>query len=87
MRTLHASSSSWLSMLPSSLTPLKRTIENIKDPLYRLDKILVLENLIFDKPAYVPSSVPFDPIPNPKIQLGLGLTLKSLGRKYHSVNI
>lgn len=35
MRTLHASSSSWLSMLPTSLTPLKRTIENIKDPLYR----------------------------------------------------
>ena len=36
MRTLHTSSSSWLSMLPTSLTPLKRTIENIKDPLYRL---------------------------------------------------
>jgi len=35
MKTLHSSSSSWLQLLPSSLTPLKRTVENIKDPLYR----------------------------------------------------
>jgi len=35
MRTLHSSSSNWLSLLPTSLTPLKRTVENIKDPLYR----------------------------------------------------
>merc|ERR1712073_278746 len=35
MRTLHSSSSGWLSLLPASLTPLKRTVENIKDPLYR----------------------------------------------------
>merc|ERR1719233_871364 len=35
MRTLHTSSSEWLSLLPTSLNPLKRTVENIKDPLYR----------------------------------------------------
>merc|ERR1719158_181676 len=35
MRTLHTSSSSWLALIPTSVTPLKRTIENIKDPLYR----------------------------------------------------
>jgi len=35
MKALHSSSSSWLSLLPTSLTPLKRTVENIKDPLYR----------------------------------------------------
>merc|ERR1711892_1659615 len=35
MRTLHTSSSEWLSLLPSTLNPLKRTVENIKDPLYR----------------------------------------------------
>merc|ERR1719481_1759741 len=35
MRTLHGNSSSWLSLLPTSISPLKRTIENIKDPLYR----------------------------------------------------
>merc|ERR1712241_455006 len=35
MKTLHSSSSSWLQLLPTSLTPLKRTVENIKDPLYR----------------------------------------------------
>ena len=39
MKTLHSSSSSWLQLLPSSLTPLKRTVENIKDPLYRLAAI------------------------------------------------
>ena len=35
MRTLHSSSESWLALLPASLAPLKRTVENIKDPLYR----------------------------------------------------
>merc|ERR1712106_1106230 len=35
MRTLHGSTSTWLQPIPASVTPLKRTIENIKDPLYR----------------------------------------------------
>lgn len=35
MRTLHTSSSGWLALLPTTLSPLKRTVENIKDPLYR----------------------------------------------------
>jgi len=35
MKTLHTSSSEWLAMLPTALNPLKRTVENIKDPLYR----------------------------------------------------
>jgi len=35
MRTLHARSEEWISVLPATLTPLKRTLENIKDPLYR----------------------------------------------------
>merc|ERR1712020_59240 len=35
MRSLHESVSNWLSSLPKSLNPLKRTAENIKDPLYR----------------------------------------------------
>merc|ERR1719334_2948578 len=35
MKTLHTSSSEWLAMLPTALSPLKRTVENIKDPLYR----------------------------------------------------
>jgi dynein heavy chain 1 len=35
MRTMHASSSAWLALLPTTVTPLKRTVENIKDPLYR----------------------------------------------------
>merc|ERR1712130_219469 len=35
MRTMEANTSSWLSLLPTSLNPLKRTVENIKDPLYR----------------------------------------------------
>jgi len=35
MRTMHSSAASWLELLPSTLSPLKRTIENIKDPLYR----------------------------------------------------
>ena len=37
MRTLHTSSSEWLALLPTSLNPLKRTVENIKDPLYRCE--------------------------------------------------
>lgn len=35
MKTLHNSASSWLELLPKSLPTLKRTVENIKDPLYR----------------------------------------------------
>ncbi|QQP51744.1 Dynein heavy chain_ cytoplasmiclike [Caligus rogercresseyi] len=35
MRTLHESASSWLSLLPEDLLPLRRTADNIKDPLYR----------------------------------------------------
>ncbi|XP_039279680.1 dynein heavy chain, cytoplasmic [Nilaparvata lugens] len=35
MRTLHTSASTWLQLLPKSLQTLKRTVENIKDPLYR----------------------------------------------------
>ena len=46
MRTLHSSSSSWLSLLPTSLTPLKRTVENIKDPLYRWRSLFELRSLV-----------------------------------------
>lgn len=35
MRTLHNSASTWLQLLPKNLQTLKRTVENIKDPLYR----------------------------------------------------
>lgn len=35
MRTLHNSATTWLQLLPQSLQILKRTVENIKDPLYR----------------------------------------------------
>ncbi|CAH3116472.1 unnamed protein product [Pocillopora meandrina] len=35
MRTLHTTAANWLSMIPKDLTPLKRTLENIKDPLFR----------------------------------------------------
>merc|ERR1719192_2167061 len=35
MRTLQESTSNWLNALPEKLTPLRRTAENIKDPLYR----------------------------------------------------
>merc|ERR1711962_292983 len=35
MRSLHARAEEWVAVLPATLTPLKRTIENIKDPLYR----------------------------------------------------
>lgn len=35
MRTLHNSASTWLQLLPKNLPILKRTVENIKDPLYR----------------------------------------------------
>ncbi|KOC68078.1 Dynein heavy chain, cytoplasmic [Habropoda laboriosa] len=35
MRTLHNSASTWLQLLPKNLPTLKRTVENIKDPLYR----------------------------------------------------
>ena len=32
---MEANTSGWLRLLPPSITPLKRTVENIKDPLYR----------------------------------------------------
>lgn len=35
MRTLHNSASSWLKLIPQSLHTLRRTVDNIKDPLYR----------------------------------------------------
>lgn len=35
MKTLHNSASTWLKLLPQNLQTLKRTVENIKDPLYR----------------------------------------------------
>lgn len=35
MKTLHNSAVTWLKLLPKSLQTLKRTVENIKDPLYR----------------------------------------------------
>ncbi|XP_076178666.1 dynein heavy chain, cytoplasmic isoform X5 [Ptiloglossa arizonensis] len=35
MKTLHNSASTWLQLLPKNLQTLKRTVENIKDPLYR----------------------------------------------------
>lgn len=35
MRSLHNSASTWLQLLPKSLVILRRTLDNIKDPLYR----------------------------------------------------
>lgn len=35
MRTLHTTAKEWLSVIPESLTILKRTTDNIKDPLFR----------------------------------------------------
>jgi len=35
MRTLGASAQEWLKLLPDQLTPLRRTADNIKRPLYR----------------------------------------------------
>jgi dynein heavy chain 1, cytosolic len=35
MRTLHNSATTWLQLLPKNLPTLRRTVENIKDPLYR----------------------------------------------------
>ncbi|XP_012868489.1 PREDICTED: cytoplasmic dynein 1 heavy chain 1 [Dipodomys ordii] len=35
MRTLHTTASNWLHLIPQALSPLKRTVENIKDPLFR----------------------------------------------------
>ncbi|XP_074099131.1 dynein heavy chain, cytoplasmic isoform X3 [Cotesia typhae] len=35
MRVLYNSASTWLQLLPKNLQTLKRTVENIKDPLYR----------------------------------------------------
>lgn len=35
MVTLHQSAATWLSHLPESVPNLRRTLDNIKDPLYR----------------------------------------------------
>ncbi|CAB3253573.1 unnamed protein product [Arctia plantaginis] len=35
MKTLHQTATKWLQMLPQQLPTLRRTVENIKDPLYR----------------------------------------------------
>ncbi|XP_038118676.1 dynein heavy chain, cytoplasmic isoform X2 [Culex quinquefasciatus] len=35
MKTLHNSALTWLELLPKQLATLRRTVENIKDPLYR----------------------------------------------------
>lgn len=35
MRTLHTTSCNWLQLMPQTVNPLKRTVENIKDPLFR----------------------------------------------------
>ena len=35
MRAMEAHTSAWLAGLPATLQPLRRTVENIKDPLYR----------------------------------------------------
>lgn len=35
MKVLHNSAAAWLELLPKNLPTLKRTVENIKDPLYR----------------------------------------------------
>uniref|UniRef100_A0A8C6ZCN4 Dynein cytoplasmic 1 heavy chain 1 n=1 Tax=Nothoprocta perdicaria TaxID=30464 RepID=A0A8C6ZCN4_NOTPE len=35
MRTLHTTASNWLHLIPQTLHHLKRTVENIKDPLFR----------------------------------------------------
>ncbi|XP_057661058.1 dynein heavy chain, cytoplasmic isoform X2 [Diorhabda carinulata] len=35
MKTLHNSAHTWVKLLPTSLQTLRRTVENIKDPLYR----------------------------------------------------
>lgn len=35
MKTLHNSATAWLELLPKTLLTLRRTVENIKDPLYR----------------------------------------------------
>ncbi|KAK6637160.1 Dynein heavy chain, cytoplasmic [Polyplax serrata] len=35
MKTLHNSASTWLQLLPKSLNTLRRTVDNIKDPIYR----------------------------------------------------
>ncbi|XP_054423711.1 cytoplasmic dynein 1 heavy chain 1 [Pteronotus mesoamericanus] len=35
MRTLHTTASNWLHLVPQTLSHLRRTVENIKDPLFR----------------------------------------------------
>ncbi|XP_073434094.1 cytoplasmic dynein 1 heavy chain 1 isoform X2 [Dendrobates tinctorius] len=35
MRTLHTTACNWLSVIPQTLNHLKRTVDNIKDPLFR----------------------------------------------------
>ena len=43
MRSLNESVTSWLTNLPKALNPMKRTVENIKDPLYRYIFLLFLQ--------------------------------------------
>ncbi|KAG7269480.1 hypothetical protein CRUP_009993, partial [Coryphaenoides rupestris] len=35
MRTIHTTAFNWLQLIPQVVNPLKRTVENIKDPLFR----------------------------------------------------
>ncbi|XP_056446392.1 cytoplasmic dynein 1 heavy chain 1 [Gadus chalcogrammus] len=35
MRTIHTTAFNWLQLIPQMVNPLKRTVENIKDPLFR----------------------------------------------------
>jgi len=54
MRQLHQSIKDWLEILPKKLTPIKRTIENIKDPLFRFFEreintgLNLLKTILFD---------------------------------------
>jgi dynein heavy chain 1 len=43
MRTLHGRCAEWLTILPAHLTPLRRTLDNIKDPLYRLGLLVPIQ--------------------------------------------
>ena len=59
MRTLHTSSSEWLALLPTSLNPLKRTVENIKDPLYRFVLIIICLIIFFFSDRFFEREVNF----------------------------
>lgn len=53
-RQLQQSVKDWLAILPKTLTPIRRTLENIKDPLFRFFEreintgIALLKTVIFD---------------------------------------